>query len=177
VKFVETSIAGAFVIAPEPIEDERGAFARIFCQKEFAARGLLTHFAQWSISTNTRRGTLRGMHYSVGPHAETKLVRPTRGAIFDAIVDLRPDSPTYLTWFGATLTATEGRALYIPAGVAHGFQTLVDETEVTYHIDPSFEAGAGRGVRWNDPAFAIAWPDAAERILSARDAAYPDYQP
>jgi dTDP-4-dehydrorhamnose 3,5-epimerase len=177
VKFIETSIAGAFLVVPEPVEDERGAFARIFCQQEFASHGLLTHFAQWSTSTNTLRHTLRGMHYSVGPHAETKLVRPSRGAIFDVLVDVRPDSPTYLTWFGATLTAAEGRALYIPPGIAHGFQTLVDDTEVTYHIDPAFNADAGRGVRWNDPAFGIAWPDAAERILSARDATYPDYLP
>ena len=176
-KFAETSIAGALLVVPEPAEDERGAFARIFCQQEFAAHGLLTHFAQWSISTNKLRNTLRGMHYSVGPHAETKLVRPTRGAIFDVLVDIRPDSLTYLTWFGATLTAAEGRALYIPPGVAHGFQTLADDTEVTYHIDPAFDAGAGRGVRWDDPAFGIAWPEAAERILSARDAGYPDYLP
>lgn len=176
-KFTETSIAGAFVIDPEPIEDERGAFARIFCEKEFGAQGLLTYFPQWSISRNTRRHTLRGMHYSVGPHAETKLVRATRGAVFDVMIDLRQDSPTYLTWFGATLDARSGTAVYIPAGIAHGFQTLTDDSEVIYHIHPSFVEGAGRGVRWDDPTFGVAWPDAGERILSPRDAAYPDYQP
>ena len=176
-KFAETSIAGAFVIDPEPIEDERGAFARIFCETEFSAHGLQSTFPQWSISRNTRRHTLRGMHYSIGPHAETKLVRATRGTVFDVIVDLRQDSPTYLRWFGATLDARSDTAVYIPAGVAHGFQTLSDDSEVTYHIHPSYVKDAGRGVRWDDAAFGIAWPDAAERIMSPRDAGYPDYRP
>jgi dTDP-4-dehydrorhamnose 3,5-epimerase len=176
VRLIETSVSGAFVVEPEPIEDERGAFARIFCDQEFGALGLQVHFAQWSISRNTRRNTLRGMHYSVGSHAETKLVRATRGAVHDVIIDLRQDSPTYLKSFGTTLDATAGTSLYIPAGVAHGFQTLIDDTEVTYHIDPAFVDGAARGVRWNDPAFGIAWPETSERIISQRDANYPDYQ-
>ncbi len=174
-KFVETSVSGAFVVEPEPISDERGAFARVFCEQEFGALGLNTNFPQWSVSRNTRKNTLRGMHYSVGPHAETKLVRATRGSAYDVIIDLRQDSPTYLRWFAVTLEAQSGRAIYIPRGVAHGFQTLTDDCDILYHIHPSFVAEAGRGVRWNDPAFGVAWPDADQRIVSPRDASYPDF--
>lgn len=175
-KFVETLVSGAFIVEPQPIYDERGAFARIFCEQEFGAFGLNTNFPQWSVSHNTHKNTLRGMHYSVGPHAETKLVRATRGAAYDVIIDLRQDSPTYCRWFGAMLDAQSGQAIYIPIGVAHGFQTLNDDTEIVYHIHPAFVADAGRGVRWNDPAFGVTWPDAETRIISARDASYPDFR-
>ena len=174
-RFVETPIAGAFVVEPQAAYDERGAFARIFCEQEFGAHGLKTHFPQWSVSRNTHKNTLRGMHYSVGPHAETKLVRATRGTVYDVIVDMRQDSPTHRRWFATELGAHSGNALYIPIGVAHGFQTLTDDSEIVYHIHPAFDADAGRGVRWNDPSFGIAWPDADPRIMSARDANYPDY--
>ena len=176
-KFVETPIAGAFVVEPQLIQDERGAFGRIFCEQEFGALGLKTRLVQWSLSRNTWKNTLRGMHYSVGPNAETKLVRATRGAVYDVIIDLRQQSKTYCRWFAATLDAQSGQAIYIPVGVAHGFQTLTDDSEIVYHIDPAFFADAGRGVRWNDPAFGVTWPDANQRILSARDAGYPDFQP
>ena len=168
-------IAGVVVVHTEPIRDERGAFARLFCADTFAAAGLVDHFPQWSLSTNDRRGTLRGMHYSVGPAAETKLVWVARGAIFDALVDLRRDSPTFLRTFTLTLQAGAGQALYIPAGVAHGFQTFADGTEVVYHISSAYVAEAARGGRWNDPAFAIPWPAAEPRIMNARDAGYPDF--
>jgi dTDP-4-dehydrorhamnose 3,5-epimerase len=177
VKFVQTPVSGAFIVMPEPISDERGAFARIFCEREFGALGLKTHFPQWSVSRNTLKNTLRGMHYSVGPYAETKLVRATRGSAYDVIIDLRQDSPTYCQWFGLTLDARSGPAIYIPTGIAHGFQTLTDDSEILYHIEPAFVADAGRGVRWNDPAFGVAWPEADQRIISQRDASYPDFCP
>ena len=174
-KFVETPVPGAFIVEPQPAYDERGAFARIFCEKEFGAHGLNTNFPQWSVSRNTHRNTLRGMHYSVGPHAETKLVRATHGTAYDVIIDLRRESATYCRWFAVMLDAQSGQAIYIPTGVAHGFQTLTDGCEIVYHIHPAFVAEAGRGVRWNDPAFGIAWPDAEKRIISTRDATYPDF--
>jgi dTDP-4-dehydrorhamnose 3,5-epimerase len=177
VKFVETAVSGAFIVEPQPIYDERGAFARIFCEQEFGAQGLNTNFPQWSVSRNTHKNTLRGMHYSVGPHAETKLVRATRGSVYDVIIDLRRESPTYCRWFAVTLDAQSGHAIYIPVGVAHGFQTLTEDCEIVYHIHPSFDADAGRGVRWNDAAFGVTWPDAEQRIISARDASYPDFRP
>jgi dTDP-4-dehydrorhamnose 3,5-epimerase len=177
VKFVETAVSGAFIVEPQPVYDERGAFARIFCEQEFGAQGLNTNFPQWSVSRNTHKNTLRGMHYSVGPHAETKLVRATRGSAYDVIIDLRQDSPTYRRWFAVTLDAPSGHAIYIPVGVAHGFQTLTEDCEILYHIHPAFDADAGRGVRWNDAAFGVTWPDAEQRIISARDASYPDFRP
>ena len=176
-RFMETPISGAFVIEPEPVYDERGAFARIFCEQEFSALGLKTNFPQWSVSRNTLKDTLRGMHYSVGQYAETKLVRATRGKVYDVLIDLRKTSATYCRWFAVTLDALIGQSVYIPVGVAHGFQTLSDDSEVTYHIHPAFVAEAGRGVRWNDPAFGVIWPDAPKRIISLRDANYPDFQP
>jgi dTDP-4-dehydrorhamnose 3,5-epimerase len=165
------------MIEPQPIHDERGAFARIFCKQEFGTFGLNTDFSQWSVSRNTHKNTVRGMHYSVGPHAETKLVRATRGVVYDVIIDLRKGSPTYRRWFAAALDAQSGQAIYIPVGVAHGFQTLTDDSEIVYHIHPAFVAEVGRGVRWNDPAFGITWPDADKRIISPRDANYPDFRP
>jgi dTDP-4-dehydrorhamnose 3,5-epimerase len=179
VLFQETPMPGALVIEPERIEDERGFFARTFSSEEFAARGLDPRVDQCSTSFNPKVGTLRGMHYQAAPHAEAKLVRCTRGAIFDVAVDLRRDSPAYLRWFGVELSADDGRALFVPEGCAHGFQTLVDSTEVLYQISTPHVPSAGRGVRWDDPAFGIKWPPAPPggRTMSRRDAEYPDFTP
>ena len=175
-RFEATPLADVWLIRLDAHVDARGFFARTFCAEEFAAHGLTTTFEQSSISRNTRMGTLRGMHYQPEPYAETKFVRCIRGAIFDVAVDLRPGSPTRGQWYAHTLTADAGEALYVGRGLAHGFQTLCDDTDVLYQISPAFTAGHGAGVRWNDPSFAIAWPR-AEAILSERDAAYPEWQP
>lgn len=171
-RFCELDIAGAYLIDVEPHRDERGLFARTFCAREFEERGLIPLFAQCSTSFNARRGTLRGLHYQAAPHEETKVVRCTAGAIFDVIVDLRPGSATHLKWYGAELTAANRRMMYIPSGVAHGFQTTLDDTEVFYQISAEYVASASRGQRWNDPAFAIRWPDPHGPILSERDRGY-----
>jgi dTDP-4-dehydrorhamnose 3,5-epimerase len=176
VKFTATPLAGAWLIAVEPQEDERGSFARVWCAREFGAQGLDTRLVQASVSLNRRRGTLRGMHWQASPHEETKLVRCTRGAIHDVIIDLRPDSPTFTRHFAAELTADNRLALYVPQGLAHGFQTLADETEVLYQMSAFHVPEAGRGVRWNDPAFGIRWP-IAPPVLNQRDATYPDFSP
>jgi dTDP-4-dehydrorhamnose 3,5-epimerase len=175
--FAETSIAGALVVDPERRTDERGYFARTYCAREFAVHGLDPAIAQCSASFSSGTGTLRGMHYQADPHAEAKLVRCTHGAIYDVILDLRPDSSTYLRWYAAELSEENARALFIPIGCAHGFQTLRDRSEVLYQISVPYEPAAARGVRWDDPAFAIAWPEPppAGRIISPRDASYPDY--
>ena len=169
----ETPIAGAWLLEIQPISDERGFFARSLCVDTLAAHGLEGRMQQQSVSFNQRRGTLRGMHYEAAPHEEAKLVRVVRGRIFDVAVDLRPDSPTYRRWTGTELSAANGRALLIGKGMAHGFVTLEDDTDVLYQIDKIFEPGHGRGVRWNDPAFAIAWP-VSPVVISERDATYPD---
>ncbi len=173
-RFVELPLAGAFVISPERHHDPRGWFARTFCRDEFAAHGLVGDFAQCSTSFNSRRGTLRGMHLQRPPRAETKLVRCTRGAIFDVLLDLRPGSPTYRQWHAAELTVDDGAALYIPVGFAHGFQSLVDDSEVAYQISQRHCPDAAIGFRWDDPAFGIEWP-IRQPILSDRDAAHEDY--
>jgi dTDP-4-dehydrorhamnose 3,5-epimerase len=175
--FESTPISGAFVIRPEFTADDRGAFARTFCTEEFAAMGLDPRVVQCSVSINTRAGTLRGLHYQADPHGEAKLVRCSRGAIFDVAVDLRTDSPTYLRWFGVTLDDTNHSGFFIPRGCAHGFQTLVDASEIAYQISTQYSPEAGRGVRWDDPAFAIEWPEppSGGRMLSERDARYADY--
>jgi dTDP-4-dehydrorhamnose 3,5-epimerase len=179
VLFRDTSVAGAFVVEPERLEDERGYFARTFSIEEFASRGLDTRVDQCSTSFNLREGTLRGMHYQLAPHAESKLVRCTAGAVYDVAVDLRPESATYLRWFGVELTAENGYGLYVPEGCAHGFQTLADASEVLYQISTPYVSAAGRGVRWDDPAFGIEWPapPPAGRTMAARDAEYPDFSP
>ena len=170
--FQETELPGAFVIDPERITDGRGFFARTWCRDEFAAHGLSSALVQGNTSFNTRRGTLRGMHFQVAPHPEIKLVRCTRGGIFDVIVDLRPDSPTYRRWVGVELSPSNGRMLYIPEGFAHGFQTLADETEVAYQMSEFFHPESARGVRWDDPRLAITWPLAPVN-LSEKDQRYP----
>lgn len=174
-----TPLAGAYVVELEPLRDERGYFARTFDREQFAAAGLDDRVTQCSTSFNARAGTLRGMHYQADPHGEAKLVRVTRGAIFDVIVDLRSDSATFKGWFGVHLDVTLGAALYVPEGFAHGFQTLADDTEVLYQISTPYVPGAGRGVRFDDAAFGIEWPPAPPhgRIVSDRDRAFADFAP
>lgn len=172
--FRETTLAGAFVIELEKREDERGFFARTFCREEFSAHGLNPDIAQCNVSFNKRKGTLRGMHYQAAPFAEDKLVRCTAGAIFDVIIDLRKSSGTFRRHFAVELCAASGNMLYVPEGFAHGFQTLFDNTEVFYQMSKPYAAQCARGVRWNDPAFAIEWPP-AERTILGRDRDYPDF--
>jgi len=172
VRFEPTRIPGVFLIEPEPVEDARGLFARTWCAEEFRRHELNPALAQCSTSFNRRRGTLRGMHYQAEPWAEAKLVRCTGGAIHDVALDLRPASPAYRQWVGVDLSAANRRALYIPEGVAHGFQTLADDSEVFYQISVAYHPEAARGVRWDDPAFGIRWPLAAP-LLNERDAGYP----
>ena len=173
-RFTPTGIDGVTRVEIDPHMDERGAFARLHCPEEFAAAGHPFVPAQTSLSRNSRALTLRGLHYEAAPHEEAKLVRVTRGRIFDVAVDLRSDSATYRRWTGAELSAENGVALLIGPGLAHGFLTLEDDTDVLYQIDRIFEPGHGLGARWNDPAFGVAWP-ARPRVISERDATYPDH--
>lgn len=175
--FHETSISGAHVVEPELMTDERGAFGRTFCIEEFAEHGLDVRVAQCSTSFNASAGTLRGVHYQAAPHGEAKLVRCTRGAIYDVAVDLRSESLSYLTWFAVELSEDNRQAIFIPEGCAHGFQTLCDDSEVLYQMSTPYVPGAGRGVRWDDPLFGIEWPapPGAGRTMSERDAGYPDF--
>jgi dTDP-4-dehydrorhamnose 3,5-epimerase len=177
--FSATPIPGVVLIEPERLVDARGSFARTYDADEFRSYGLNPAIAQCSASRNTRAGTLRGMHYQEPPHAEAKLVRCTRGAIFDVALDLRRDSPSYLRWYGVELSEETGVALFVPVGCAHGFQTLRPDSEVLYQISVPYQASAARGVRWDDPAFSIAWPEAPPggRTLSDRDGSYPDFSP
>jgi dTDP-4-dehydrorhamnose 3,5-epimerase len=175
-RFSPTEIAGVVVVDIDPVLDDRGAFARLHCPAAFAEAGLEFAPPQTSLSRNTASLTLRGMHFQPAPHGETKLVRVVRGRIFDVALDLRPGSASLGRWTGVELDAAAGRALFIPEGVAHGFLTLEPDTDVLYQIAPMFEPGHGAGVRWNDPAFAIAWP-AAPKVISERDATYPDFAP
>jgi dTDP-4-dehydrorhamnose 3,5-epimerase len=172
--FLPTVLPGAFILELDRREDERGYFARTWCQREFDEMGLNTELVQCSVSYNLRRRTLRGMHWQEAPHGEAKLVRCTRGAIWDVIIDLRPESPTYTKHMAVELTADSGRALYIPEGMAHGFVTLVDGCEVFYQMSTYYEPASARGVRWDDPAFGIDWP-VTDPILHPRDAAHPDF--
>jgi len=174
--FEELHLSGAFVIEPERKEDERGFFARTWCRREFAAHGIDCDWVQCNISFNKRRGTLRGMHYQIAPREEAKLVRCTMGALYDVIVDLRPNSPRRGQWAGVELTADNRRMLLVPPGFAHGFQTLADDTEVFYQMSDFHYPEAARGVRWNDPKLAIDWPPCEHRIITARDQNYPDFQ-
>lgn len=172
--FVETALKGAFVIEPERREDERGFFARSWCQREFETHGLNARLAQCNVSFSKRRGTLRGMHYQAAPYREAKLIRCTRGAIHDVIIDLRTDSPTFKRHVVVVLEPESRRMVYVPEGFAHGFQTLEDGTEVFYQLSEFYAPDHARGVRWNDPAFGIRWPD-DERTISERDRSYPDF--
>ena len=171
-RFSATEIPGVVAVEVEARVDDRGAFARLHCPEEFAAAGHPFAPVQTSLSRNPTRGTLRGLHYQPAPHAEVKLVRVVRGRVFDVAVDLRPDSPTYRGWTAAELSADGQGALLIPEGVAHGFLTLEPDTDVLYQIAPAYRPGHEAGVRWNDPAFGIAWPE-APTLISERDAGYP----
>lgn len=173
--FAETPLLGAYVIEIEKHEDERGFFARSWCVREFSAKGLDPHIVQCDVSFNRLKGTLRGLHYQIPPHAEVKLVRCNKGSLFDVIVDLRKDSPTFLKWVGIELTAANHRMLYIPKLFAHGFQTLEDDTEIFYQMSEFYEPAAARGIRWNDPNLGINWPD-GDRTMSQKDQAYPNLE-
>ena len=173
-RFRETELAGAWLIELEPHHDERGFFARAFCEEELATHGLPTHFPQANLSRNDRRGTLRGMHYNAAPFREAKIIRCTAGAIWDAIVDLRQGSPTRLRWIGVEMSAEKGNALFVPEGFAHGYITLQDRTDVHYLMGRSYVASAARGLRWDDPRIGMRWP-ITPAVISARDRGYPDF--
>jgi dTDP-4-dehydrorhamnose 3,5-epimerase len=172
--FGKTQLDGAWLIDIDPKQDERGFFARTWCRRELAARGLDTEIAQESVSYTRHRGAVRGLHFQRSPHEETKIVRCARGAIFDVIIDLRPSSPTYLRWRGFDLTADNRRAVYIPKGFAHGFQTLTEDVEIAYQISEFYAPGAAAGYRYNDSAFAIVWP-LPVTVISERDLGWPDF--
>lgn len=172
--FTETPLKGAYVVAVKKLEDDRGFFGRTFCANEFREHGLKEAMVQANVSYNKRQGTLRGMHYQVAPHQEAKLVRCTRGALYDVIVDLRPNSLTYKQWFGIELTADSYTMLYVPPDFAHGFVTLRDDTEAIYQVSQFYTPGAEQGLRWNDPAIGIQWP-VEVTVISPKDATWPDY--
>jgi dTDP-4-dehydrorhamnose 3,5-epimerase len=174
--FTQTELQDSFIVEPERLQDERGFFARTWCEQEFGDRGLDTNLVQCSISFNKKKGTLRGMHLQIPPSAETKLVRCTQGAIYDVIVDLRSHSSTYMQWIAVDLTAENRKALYIPKGFAHGFQTLEDNTEIFYQMSDFYRPDFARGFRWNDPNFKIYWPELVT-IMSERDREYEDFVP
>lgn len=176
IKFTETKLRGAFVVEPEIFEDERGFFARSYSEKEFLDQGIKLRMAESHISFNKMRYTIRGLHFQKEPHAQAKLVRCTQGAIFDVIVDLRPDSPTFKQWFGEELTAANHLMLYVPAGFAHGYQTLEDNSEMFYQVSEFYVPESCGGVRWNDPAFAIQWRAMDGVTLNERDQNYPDFK-
>ena len=176
-RFLPLRIDGAFVVEVEPHIDERGLFARTWCRDEFAEHGLASELAQCSISRNPLAGTLRGLHFQTPPHEEAKLVRCTRGRVFDVVVDLRPASPTHRSWLGIELDAASASAVYVPEGCAHGFQTLLPDSELLYSMSHRYVPEASSGVRWDDPAFAIEWPEAGVRTISERDRSWPGYQP
>lgn len=171
--FTETRLRGAYIVELEPHADERGFFARTFCREEFLSHGLNPDIVQCSTSFNKRKGTLRGMHYQEKPFEETKLVRCSRGAIYDVIIDLRPESPTYRQWISVELNQENRKAVYIPPGFAHGFQTLQDNSEVLYQMSESYHSDHSRGIRWDDPALGIVWPLASQPIISSKDLTYP----
>jgi len=175
-KFTETKIKGVYLLDPKRFEDDRGFFAPAFSAREFETRGMAGRFVESNISFSRRRGTIRGMHYQAAPHGQDKLIRCTRGAIYDVAVDLRPDSPTFKEWIGVELTAENRSMVYVPGDCGHGFQTLEDDTEVFYMVSQPYAPESGRGVRWNDPSFGISWPDAGSPVLIARDEGYPDFK-
>ena len=176
-KFTETPLKGAYVIKTELIEDERGFFARSWCKREFKTHGLNPNLVQCNISFNNKKGTLRGMHYQKPPHEEAKLVRCTMGSIYDVIIDLRNDSPTYKNWFAVELTSKNRKVLYIPEGFAHGFQTLKDNTEVFYQMSEFYNPENAKGLMWNDSSFQIEWPSETAKIIADKDCNWPPYKP
>lgn len=173
-RFTEVHLKGAYIVELEKLSDERGFFARSWCQNEFERHGLKPIVVQANVSFNKKKGTLRGMHYQISPYEETKLVRCTRGAIYDVIIDLRPDSHTYKQWAGVELTADNYKMLYVPENFAHGFQTLQDNTEVTYQVSQFYAPGSEKGIRWEDRAFGIEWPLEVQ-VISDKDKSWPDY--
>ncbi|MHA6250226.1 dTDP-4-dehydrorhamnose 3,5-epimerase [Pontibacter sp. CAU 1760] len=173
--FTETKLKGAFIIDVKRLEDERGFFGRSYCKREMEEHGLNTNMVQANVSYNKKKGTLRGMHMQVSPYEETKLVRCTRGAIYDVIIDMREDSETYKQWIGVELTADNYRMLFVPEGFAHGFITLEDNSDVTYNVTQYYTPGSERGIRWNDPAFNIEWP-IEPQVISEKDQAHPDFE-
>lgn len=173
--FKKTNLAGAYIVEMEKLEDSRGFFARAWCQKEFVAEGLVSNFVQCNVSNNIQRNTLRGMHYQASPFGEVKLVRCTKGAIFDVIIDLRSESKTYLKWFGIELTSENHRMLYVPENFAHGYLTLTDNTEIFYQVSQFYTPSHERGVRWNDPLFGIDWPNKKDIVISEKDSTWPDF--
>lgn len=174
-KFTETRLKGAFIVEIEKLADDRGFFARSWCRKEFEARGLTSRVLQANVSFNRKKGTLRGMHHQLAPFQESKLVRCTRGAIYDVIIDLRPGSPTYKQWVGTELTADNYRLFFVPEDFAHGFLTLVDDTEITYQVSQFYTPGAEKGIRFNDPTFKIRWPLEVS-VISDKDRNWPDFE-
>jgi len=174
-KFIETQLKDAYIIEIEPIEDERGFFARSWCQNEFVKHNLNPNLVQCNISFNHKQGTLRGMHYQEKPHEEAKLIRCTKGAIYDVIIDLRQQSLTFKQWIAVELTADNHKMLYVPEGMAHGFQTLCDNTEVFYQMSEFYHPECARGIRWDDKTFDITWPK-IPFCLSERDANYQDFK-
>ena len=175
-RFLPTPLSGVVLIEPVRSFDERGSFARVWCEREFEEAGLSSRVVQCNVSMNTAAGTLRGMHYQAEPHGEVKVVRCTAGRIFDVVVDLRPSSPTFRQWAGFELSPSNGHALYVPVGIAHGFQTLEDDSTVEYQMSEFFAPDHARGVRHDDPAFGIRWPREVS-VISPRDASYPDVTP
>jgi len=174
--FTQTKLPGSYIIDLEPHHDERGFFARAWCEGEFTEHGLNPYIKQCNISFNPKKGTLRGMHYQADPYGEVKLVRCTKGKIYDVIIDIRIDSPTYKQYLAVELSEDNRRMLYIPEGFAHGFQTLTDNVEVFYQMAQSYVPGSARGIRWNDPLFKIEWPEISNRIISERDEQYLGYE-
>jgi dTDP-4-dehydrorhamnose 3,5-epimerase len=175
-KFFPTELEGSFVIELEPIQDDRGYFARTYCAQEFEAQKITESFVQANTAFSHRKGTLRGMHYQRAPYAEAKLVRCIHGAAFDVIIDLRPESASYCKWFGVELTFQNNRLLYIPKGFAHGYQTLTDRTELFYMVSAFYTPQAELGIRWNDPRFGIEWPIVDDVNISEKDRAWPNFK-
>ncbi len=176
-KLTPTPIAGVYVIDLEPRGDDRGWFARVWCKRELEEAGLLGGWVQCNGSYSRHAGTLRGLHYQAAPHEEAKLIRCISGSIYDVVADVRPDSPTFGKWLGVELTAKNRQMLYVAPGVAHGYQTLEDDSEVMYPVTEFYTPSHERGVRWDDPFFAITWPEASNRIVSAKDQSWPDFAP
>lgn len=173
--FRSLTIAGAYLIELEPREDNRGMFARQYSEDEFISKGLNAYWPEINVSANRRIDTLRGMHFQKAPHEEVKLIRCTRGKIFDVVLDLRPDSPSFRRWYGAELSQENRSSLYVPAGCAHGYQTMLDDCEVLYLVSTRYVGGAEGGIRWDDPYFSIEWPKAMERVISSKDQSWPDF--
>ncbi len=174
-RLTETKLKGSFVIEPERFEDERGFFARLYSEREFAALGINAHFIEGNLSFNRKKGSLRGMHYQAAPHAQAKLVRCTRRAIFDVGIDLRPDSPTFKQWVGVELTEQNRLSFFIPGDFAHGYLTLEDDTEVNYLVTGEYVPESSRGFRWDDPAFGVEWPSVGKMVINQRDRTYPNF--